>query len=113
MKMKKLIYPAILIAILTGCSPKNQETATEKSIIVSASEVKSERMEVNLRYSGTIEASQTIPLTFQTTGTVETVLVDAGDVVKKGQLLATIDKSNSQNMYEITLSKYPTSQRCL
>ncbi|NVN93971.1 MAG: efflux RND transporter periplasmic adaptor subunit [Bacteroidetes bacterium] len=104
--MKKLIYPAILIAILTGCSPKNQETASEKNIAVSASEVKSERMEVNLRYSGTIEASQTIPLTFQTTGTVETVLVDAGDVVKKGQLLATIDNSNSQNMYEITLSKY-------
>lgn len=108
MTMKKLIYPAILIAILTGCNPKqyHEKTLEEKSVSVSASEVKSERMEVNLRYSGTIEASQTIPLTFQTTGTVETVLVDAGDIVKKGQLLATIDKSNSQNMYEITLSKY-------
>ena len=106
--MKKLIYPAILIAILTGCNSKqNQEkTLEEKSVTVSVSEVKSERKEVNLRYSGTIEASQTIPLTFQTSGTVERVLVDAGDVVKKGQLLATIDKSNSQNMYDITLSKY-------
>lgn len=106
--MKKLVYPAILIAILTGCSPKqNQEkTLEEKSVAVTVSEVKSERMEINFRYSGTIEASQTIPLTFQTTGTVEKVLVDAGDAVKKGQLLAAIDKSNSQSMYEITLSKY-------
>ena len=106
--MKREVYLSILIVFLTGCSPKqNQEkTAIERSIAVSISEVKSERMEVNLRYSGTVEASQTIPLTFRITGTVEKVLVDAGDEVKKGQLLATIDKNDNQNMYDIASSKY-------
>ncbi len=106
--MKKAVYPAIIIVMLTGCNPRsNQEKpVVERRINISVSQVKSERMEVNLRYSGTVEASQTIPLNFQTTGTVEKVFVDAGDAVKKGQLLATIDKSDNQNMYEITNSKY-------
>ena len=68
--------------------------------------VKSEHVAVNLGYSGTIEASQTIPLNFRTAGTVEKVLVEAGDAVKKGQLLATIDKNDMQSLYEITQAKY-------
>jgi membrane fusion protein, multidrug efflux system len=106
--MKKLVYPAIVIATLSGCSPKQDQkiNAEEKCIKVSTSEVKSEKIEVSLRYSGTIEPSQTIPLSFQTTGTVEKVLVDAGDAVKKGQLLATIDRGSIQNMYDISLAKY-------
>jgi RND family efflux transporter MFP subunit len=106
--MKKVACIAMAIAILTGCNPKQSQKLTpeEKTMAVTVSEVKSERVTVNLRYSGTIEPSQTIPLTFQTAGTVEKVLVDAGDEVRKGQLLATIDKSNSRNMYDITKSKY-------
>jgi RND family efflux transporter MFP subunit len=34
------------------------------------------------------------------------VFVNEGDAVRKGQLLATVDKTDAQNMYEITLSKY-------
>jgi RND family efflux transporter MFP subunit len=104
--MKKVVRAAVAMAILTGCSPKQNQTVEEKSTPVTVSEVKSERVSANLRYSGTIEASQTIPLTFQTAGTVEKVLVDAGDAVKKGQLLATIEKTDLQNMYNMTLSKY-------
>ncbi len=106
--MKTAFYPAIIIVMLTGCNhrPNPEKPVVERRINVTVSEVKSERMEVNLRYSGTVEASQTIPLNFQTTGTVEKVFVDAGDAVKKGQLLATIDKSDNQNMLEITHSKY-------
>ena len=106
--MKKIVYLAIIIAFITGCKPKmiDEKTPGDKSIVVTLSEVKSERIEVNLRYSGSIEASQTIPLNFKTTGTVEKVFVDAGDFVKKGQLLATIDKNDNQNMYELTNAKY-------
>jgi RND family efflux transporter MFP subunit len=106
--MKKVACIAMAIAILTGCNPKQSQNQTleEKTMAVTVSEVKSERVTVNLRYSGTIEPSQTIPLTFQIAGTVEKVLVDAGDEVRKGQLLATVDKSNSRNMYDMTKSKY-------
>jgi RND family efflux transporter MFP subunit len=60
----------------------------------------------NLEFSGTIEPSQTIPLSFRTPGTVEKVLVEEGDFVKKGQLLATIDETDARNLYEMSASKY-------
>ena len=106
--MKKVVSLAVVMTIIAGCSPKqNQEkNVAEKSIKISTTEVISEKIEVDLRYSGTIEPSQTIPLSFQTIGTVEKVMVDAGDAVKKGQLLATIDKGSMLNMYDIAQAKY-------
>lgn len=106
--MKKVIYLAIVIALFAACKSKqnDEKTTEDKKIAVTLSEVRSEKMEVKLRYSGTIEASHTIPLNFKTTGTVEKVLVDAGDFVKKGQILATIDKNDIKNMYDITVAKY-------
>jgi membrane fusion protein, multidrug efflux system len=106
--MKRLVYQAIAILALSGCSQiqTNEKASEEKAIFVKVSEAKSERIVANLRYSGTIEPSQTIPLTFQTSGTVEKVLVEVGDPVRKGQLLASIDKTNAQNMYDIANAKY-------
>lgn len=106
--MKKIVYAAMIIAFFTGCTPRqtDEKMPEEKSTSVTLSEVKSERMEVNLCYSGSIEPSQTIPLNFQTTGTVEKVLVETGDFVTKGQLLATINKEDLQNMYDMTSAKY-------
>ena len=43
------------------------------------------------RYSGTIQASNTSALSFAVGGTVQTVDVNQGDRVLKGQLLATLD----------------------
>ncbi len=106
--MKKLICLALVVAMMTGCSTNTpqEKLSSEKSVAVTVSVVRSERIAVNLSYSGTIEALQTIPLNFQSAGTVEKVLVDAGDVVQKGQVLATIDPTNAKSMYEITLSQY-------
>jgi RND family efflux transporter MFP subunit len=106
--MKKFFIPLMVLALLMGCrSKQNQESLpAEKAIPVTVTEVKSEKVAANMRYSGTIEAYQSIPLTFQTPGTVEKVLVEAGDEVKKGQLLATIEKNDLQSMYNVTLAKY-------
>ncbi len=108
MYMKKVVYLALSVSLMAGCTLKQpkEQLPSEKNIAVTISVVKSERVVVNLRYSGTVEPSQTIPLNFQTTGTVEEVFVDAGDPVKKGQLLATLDKNDMQCLYEITKAKY-------
>jgi RND family efflux transporter MFP subunit len=63
-----------------------------------------------LNFSGTVEAGQTIPLTFEMTGTVQKVLVEAGDAVKEGQLLATIDKTDARNMYDMAQAKQKQAQ---
>jgi RND family efflux transporter MFP subunit len=106
--MKKMIMPLMAIFLLSACNQKeNSETqASTRPIKVNIITVKEEPVVTGLRYSGTIEAWQTIPLNFQITGTVKEVLVDAGDVVHKGEVLATLDQTDAQNMYEITLSQY-------
>ena len=103
-----MIIPAIVICMLIACNPKeNKESLpSAKPITVTTVLVKQEKVVTALRYSGTAEAYQSIPLNFQTTGTVEEVLVEAGDIVNKGQLLATLDPTDAKSMYDITLSQY-------
>jgi len=103
-----MIISAMALCMLFACNPRqNQENLpSTKPITVATVMVKKEKVVTALRYSGTVEAYQSIPLNFQTTGTVEKVLVDAGDIVHKGQLLATLDETDSKSMYEITLSQY-------
>jgi RND family efflux transporter MFP subunit len=106
--MKKVIVYAMALPLVIACNPaeKKDTQSEKKEIRVTTVTVKKEKVVTALRYSGTIEAYQNIPLNFQTTGTVETVLADAGDMVTKGQLLATLGQADAKNMYEITLSQY-------
>lgn len=103
---KNLILLAVLFAAIS-CKQK-PETATNA---VAPIKVKTQAVQMvnslsNLRYSGTIEAAQTIPLTFQSSGTVEKVLVQEGDFVRKGQLLAVVDKTDNQSIYNSSLAMY-------
>ena len=106
--MKNIIIPVMALFMLVACNPKQNEDnlPDTKPITVTTVMVKQEKVVTALRYSGTVEAFQTIPLSFQTTGTVEEVLVDAGDIVHKGQLLATLNQTDAKSMYDITLSQY-------
>jgi membrane fusion protein (multidrug efflux system) len=54
-----------------------------------------------LSYSGTIEESETIPLTFSGVGTISKVYVSEGEVVRKGKLLAELDDESYRNSYDI------------
>ena len=103
--MKKTTLLILTILSLVGCNHKtNVESTTDPQVVLN--EVTKTKSSGDLHYSGSIEASQTVPLTFQTSGTVLRVLVNAGDAVHKGQLLATVDKADAQSMYELTNSKY-------
>lgn len=103
--MKKGILLIMTVLSIMGCTQKSKvENSSDPQVVIT--EVKKVKSSNDLHYSGSIEASQTIPLTFQTTGTVLQVLVNAGDAVHKGQLLATVDKADAQSMYELTNSKY-------
>jgi len=103
--MKKTILLTLTVLSIVGCTQKSKvENSPDPQVVIS--EVTKGESSGDLHYSGSIEALQTIPLTFQTTGTVLRVLVNAGDVVHKGQLLATVDKSDAQSMFELTNAKY-------
>lgn len=103
--MRKNLIFALALTSVASCGHK--EVAKEAtSIYVKTEAVKTINGMSELRYSGTIEAQQTIPLTFMSVGTVTKVLVEEGDAVKKGQLLATVDKSDYQNSYNTVHAKY-------
>jgi membrane fusion protein, multidrug efflux system len=53
-------------------------------------------------YSGTIEASESAPLSFNVAGTVADVKVSEGDFVRKGQLLASLNDVTLKNVYEMS-----------
>jgi len=102
--MKKTILLILTALSFMGCNHKIEERAADPQVVIA--EVTKVKGSTNLHYSGSIEAFQTIPLTFQTSGTVLKVLVSAGDAVRKGQLLATVDKADAQSMYELSNAKY-------
>jgi RND family efflux transporter MFP subunit len=105
--MKNAVYFSLFIVLAAGCrNEKSQEHASSNKIKVNVATVITSPDSHQLKYSGTVEASQTIPLNFQTTGTVENVFVEAGDEVKKGQLLASIEDKDMQSLYSTMLSKY-------
>ncbi|MGA2624088.1 MAG: efflux RND transporter periplasmic adaptor subunit [Bacteroidota bacterium] len=103
MKNKENVLVIFFIGIafsVWGCSGNsgNQNNAT---INVQIEKVKPTDASQELAYSGTIEESETIPLSFSSAGTVSKVYVSEGVFVKKGQLLATLDDTTHQNAYAI------------
>jgi len=105
--MQKTMILAAIVIVFFGCKQKQETTQNETtSLKIKAQKVQTVSGFANLRYSGTVEASQTIPLSFQSSGSVERVLVQAGDAVRKGQLLATVDKDDNQSIYNSSLAMY-------
>jgi RND family efflux transporter, MFP subunit len=105
--MQKTMILAAIAIVFFGCKQKQETTQKQATLLkIKAQKVQTVSSFANLRYSGTVEASQTIPLSFQSSGTVQQVLVQAGDAVRKGQLLATVDKADNQSIYNSSLAMY-------
>jgi RND family efflux transporter MFP subunit len=103
---RNLILFAVLI-VMASCGQKQEIVKKEStSVRVKTKVVETVNGLSNLRYSGTVEAAQTIPLTFQSSGTVEQVLVQEGDAVRKGQLLAVVNKADNQSIYNSSLASF-------
>lgn len=109
--MKQNLTLFVVLILMAGCvKTKTEEKTKEKTILVNTSKVEAVSESFSLKYSGSIEASQTIPLSFETTGTVNKIFIEVGDAVKKGQKLASIDNSNMQNIYNTMLAKFKQAQ---
>ncbi len=97
-----------LFLFLAACGQKEEPKNLSKTdpIHVKIAQARRAKVSTVLNYSGTIEPSQSVPLSFQTTGTIEKVLVETGDAVQKGQLLATLNETDARNLYQVALAKY-------
>jgi RND family efflux transporter MFP subunit len=107
--MNKNIFLIASLSLLAACQHgQNKEILNDrnKPIKVTTKTIELVKDNTELRYSGTIEPSQSVALMFKSAGTVESVFVEEGDFVKKGQPLATVNKTTSQNFYNASKASY-------
>lgn len=108
----KLFYLGCAIyamAVITACGHKQEDKAIDEAsrvVKIKSDTIRVSTQNIALHYSGTIQPLQTIPLSFEGLGTVENVFVQEGDIVKKGQVLATIDKVDNESLNKATEAKY-------
>ncbi|MEM8571734.1 MAG: efflux RND transporter periplasmic adaptor subunit [Pseudomonadota bacterium] len=86
------------VTFLSGFLSQRQSLADgplpEPPVGVETAEVtRVENYTVTRRFVGTVEPARTTDLAFELPGIVDTVLVDEGDLVRRGQLVASIDTS--------------------
>lgn len=93
-KVKPLLLVLLAVSTLTACSKTVEKTTTADNYQQSASLLlltPEKSYTVTREYLGQIIAKQHTNLSFEYTGRVNQILVDTGDVIEKGQLLAQQD----------------------
>ena len=92
------LITAAMMTLSTGCG--NQEEKKKNAAPMSVrSEVVHPSSDIDTRsYIGIVEEELAISVGFTSSGTISNVCVSEGQTVKKGQLIAEIDKTQAQNM---------------
>lgn len=96
--VKRLFGLLIVIFVISSCASK--KTGEEDEVTIKTDTVKIYGQERSITFPGKVRASADVNLAFRVGGTILRVSVDAGDQVRKGQLLAEIDPRD----YEIQLA---------
>ncbi len=106
MRTKTILAILILMGtslVLVACSESTaQKPLNEKTINVEVTVVKEITDKQEISYSGTIEESESVALSFAVLGRISKVLVSEGDLVQDGQLLAELDDQIYRSTYEMT-----------
>jgi len=107
MKKEKLLYGFSLVPLYFGlhsCSEnvKNENVyATNKVRVI---QIGSNTDEFRSEYIGTVESSNTVDVSFLTTGTIEKMNFSEGQKVSKGQLMATLNTTTLKSAHNTTLA---------
>ena len=119
MKIKNVGNAILTVAIfvsLSGCSKniaQNRSDEISNAISVVLDTIEMTKTDNSNYYLGTIEASQTIPLSFSLPGTVEKVLVSEGQSVSKGQTVAILNSASIKNSLEMAEASEKQAQDAL
>lgn len=106
-----LLGPVFLLIIVSGCAKNNEVVGpVHTAIPVRTLVVSNATDNISERYIGTVEESQSVPMSFLTSGMVEKVFIDEGQTVQKGQILARLDSYSYKNALEIASAKERQAQ---
>ncbi len=112
MKHLFFIWPAVALILLTGCQSDNQDTS-EQPLYVSAVSVGSPVKSQYRAFKGLVVPAEQTPIAFRRAGEIQHVLVKAGDLVKKGQMLAKLDDSKEKQAVNDAEAQYSLAIRQL
>lgn len=114
LKLKNILSVSFcLILLLSGC--KEHETKNEETTTVIPFTAFSKDYENSVSYSGYAAADELKRFSFELSGKINKVLVEKGDIVKSGQIIATLDTQSIQMAVDkakqdISLAKNKISQ---
>ena len=93
-KKKKtwLIILCVISAVVIGIVIASTTKSSKKELVIRTHVVRPYTVENTVTATGTIEPVETVEVGTQVSGKVEKIYVDFNDEVKKGQLLAELDK---------------------
>ena len=91
-KTKWLIALGVIVAIIIGTIILRSTKSAKKELVIRTHVVGEYTVENTVTATGTIEPVETVEVGTQVSGKVEKIYVDFNDVVKKGELLAELDK---------------------
>lgn len=100
----------IVLALLTvSCNNKKEELEKPQAVKVDVQKIQTVDRVQELDYSATIEADNTAQVSFAVSGVINNVLVNEGQNVRQGQLLANLDATVYQNALQIANLSYEQS----
>lgn len=96
MKKYICIFLAVFLLIFnTGCASKNQNVSAHDELkAVNAVKITNESYQNTLDYSGYVTADEVKRFSFELSGKISDVLVEEGQEVKAGQVIAKLDTAN-------------------
>jgi len=107
----KMLQLAFVIVSFTACKNQVQQEENQTKPVVSelGIQVKTTKVSTNskqhhLAYNGTITPIKTSELSFLVPGTIQSLPIEEGVFIKRGQLIASLDKTSFYNSYQAALA---------
>lgn len=109
MKTKWTMMTAVVLMALCSCGEK-KGAAAEQTVRVKVQQIQAEAVNGEQGFSGTIEESSGVALSFASAGTIRRIYVNEGQTVRQGQLIAELDPTTMQNAYTISKTSLEQAQ---
>ena len=104
--MKKVLIFSLVTLLLAGC-------AKEATVKYSTQKVTRETITTSITATGTIEPVTEVEVGTQVSGIIDKIYVDYNSVVKKGQVIAELDRTNLQSELTSAQSNLANAQASL
>ncbi|MBN9303455.1 MULTISPECIES: efflux RND transporter periplasmic adaptor subunit [Dysgonomonas] len=105
-----ILIITMIFILLTAVNCKKEVNRNDESVPVDIISIKPVLNSPIYNYSGIIEESYSSMISFQVTGNIQQIYCGENQHVKKGTLLANLDKVVHQNSYDMALSTYKQAE---